>query len=335
MKKLISIVVCLSIALSLAMPIFAVDSQLVIKEHTGLTENIGLADFKDIKVTITETNGLSTHSIQFPTVQELSASNNNTLRSFDDVLSKNAERNRLIILEYVERLNLGAEAKAGYLKQIQEIPADGYLDSCTLYVPDETASSRAITYYGAYNGKVFYTEPYMEFSVNYKQTTERNLNTLNAWIQGSVDLILAVVSVPTEVSVAFAFMNLADRLLSNGYESKAGDYAEFYARCNTHVRSIITYDSEGYVGTDYCTVIQDAMMKIYPYVVYHCNPEYAGVSAVVYEDTADRLELYSEYYHNTDYNLRTGYNRYYSVPDVPLLLSNVSISNADISWSWE
>lgn len=330
MKKLISFLTCISIIFSMCMPIFAAN-----KEETELTEIVGTADFNGAKVTISKTNDSYAHYIQFPTVQQLSVSNRGATQSFDMMIDEKAKTNIEIVSEYINEMNLSAEEKTGYLRQIQEIPTGGYLDSCTIYVADRNAEARARTYYGTYKGKAFYTEPYMELSVNLRQTTTRNLNTLNAWIQGSVDLVMAVAEVAPEISVAFAFFNLTGTLMSNGYESRAGDYAEYYARCKKHIRNIVTYDSEGYVGTDYCTVIQDALANIYPYVVYHCDPEYAGVSAVVYENPSDRLVKYSDYYNNSDYNLQRGYERYYSAPDVPLLLSSMSLSDTDITWSWK
>lgn len=278
------------------------------------------------------------HIISFPTIAEISESLVLEENSVSSAINKIGLKNIENTISFVKSLNLDVVNEREYIKKILSSIGDGYLDSCTIYTPTSnfaTTSTSSYTYYGTYQGRQFYTQPSMDLSINYRQDTERSKVVLNAWITAAKDLILTYVPGANKISVAFTLLNFASDLTGNGYSSQTGDYAEYYARCIRHFRRIYTYDTENYIEADYCPLIEDAKANIYPYVVYHCNPELTGHSAIVYENPSNNFTLYSEYYRDKSWNLQKAYYKYENSPSsLPYYYSNIDVTNSKFTWTW-
>jgi len=241
----------------------------------------------------------------------------------------------------ITQLQLSLEEKRGLISYLTSSVADGgVIEQFTIYRTKDSlqkGDDDEYTYYGTYNGRVFYTRPYMDLSVNYAMSTQSTTSILTQWIYSAVKLGIDVSSIPISfnLNIFFAMLDNANALQGMNYTAHTDDYAQYYVRTVKHIREIVTYDDEGRVSTLYCAAIQDAKMNIYPYVIFFCNPEGSGINACVYNYNGTPLIAYSPYYNNKPYNLQAAYNKYYSMsPGTPLYLSYMNFSASDIDWSW-
>lgn len=321
LNKLISMVLCFIMCLSLYTPILALNSNN--SEGPISTKEFRLDESSTLSVSTYE-YGVS-HTITFPDPSTIESEINTAIQN---------EHNYQMVESYIQSMDIDNTLKNRYMNTIeQEYSTADYIEKCSFLVPN-LANSSSLTYYGTYNGRTFYTRPYMNIVSRYKRVQTKDLNTINAWISGTKNLVLAVGAV--ELSLFFSFMDIADKLLSKGYTAQPGDYLEYYLYADKEIRDIVTPDDKGYVGDDYCTVIQEASALCHPYIKQGLNYRLAGASEAIFEAPKKYdFWCYSIHYEDKNYNLQKGYERYNTVPDYPLALTEIDIlSDSRITWEW-
>lgn len=309
MKRILSLILALTMCTTLCIPAFAANEPTVSLEAT---------------------DALTKYTLTMPIDAQKDSSN------FETLAAENLEK----AVSYIESLPFTDSKKEQYIRRITEEAANGVLEGIVIYDYDSKASRGSeddYAYYGTYGGRTFYTRPYMDLIIEYKKETQRNLSVLGAWFSLALDLICEIKNTNTTaqvVNISFNALDYANTLLQSGYTPQVGEYAEYYIKTIKNVRDIVTLDDMNYVGTPYCTLIQDAKMTLYPYVIYHGNTQVSGHSAIVYENPADRITLYSQYYNSPNYNLQQAYNRYNTYPGSPLLWTAVAFTDENVTWSW-
>lgn len=333
MKRLVSLICTLAILLSVVVPVSADNSQI-----TAYDSEIALAkqfdSMENVSVELQKTSDYTVHKINFPSIPQLTETTNSHIKASDDmdsIVATQCQENVQVLKKYISSLNLTDQEKSIHIRSIEEAVAnnDGYVDEYKIYTPSKRASN--YEKYGTYSGMTFYQQPSSEISLNYKKMAERNTSILNNWISMAKDLVLTCESFQP-ISMMITVLSMGQRMHSDNYSARSGDYTEYYVRTVQRLRNIGIIDPFG----DFRIVMVDSKTDVYPYSIYYfADPSIYNTSASVSEYVNDWRTIYSQYYNNTSYNLQAAYKQYTQKPDLILYMQGPNINSTMFKWEWK
>ena len=332
MKKFLSTFLAVVMIFPFVIPVFATEyktsnSQDITFGDSELSLAQKYNSMKNISVELKTNAGLIQHEIKFPTIVQLSETNSSD--DLDSLVEVQGQENIQVIKSYINELNLSNQEKEAYIKHIDTVSTDGYVDSYTIYTP--SANSSGHTFYGLYYGMAFYQRNGADISINYKRETESNVTTLNKWVHSAMDLVLLMEEF-SSISVAVTAFNIGQRMLDSNYSARSGDYSEFYVRSVSRMREIGIIDDWG----DFRTVLVDYKVDLYPYSIYYfSDPSIMNASAAVTDHISQKRTMYTDHYLDGQYILQAAYEQYTQKPDIILYMDGVSISENMFEWMWK
>lgn len=322
MKKLVSILLSVITLFTLSVPVFAADP---------VIETQGGKQYEPLVTNVTTKcdKGVIVHEISFPTISELMDANRYVAdkEDYDSLISAQGKENLRVAKDYVNSLDISSKEKAMHIKSLEDSVGDGYLDGYRIYTTTEMTRSDQ-TYYGTYSNKIFYQRPSSDISVNYKKETERNQAKLNSWLSTAKDLVLTIEDF-APIAMAVTVLDIGQRMVSDNYSAKSGDYCEYYVRTVRRLREIGPLNDWG----AFHPILVDNKVDMYPYSVYHFgDPGVYGRSAAVTEYMDEWRTVYSEYYNNRSYNLQAAYEQYEARPDIVLYMQGAAVDSSMFLW---
>ena len=241
MKKVISLILCLSLILSFTLPAMADES------FISELEEIGEENY--YKYTI---------SFEYDTRAE-SQSNISELTNVEKI-------NQAI--EYVESLNL-EEQGYGYIEdsclmQLEELKEENCnLAAYTVCVPQNSADEPE--YLGTRSGITFYYGKYAEISEVREDPNQKITETdvLQSWVQGIFDFVLCIVDVPVSIAATILALTIGGIPIDE-YEVVQGDMIQWYFRINGDCYGVYVKS-----GGEYQMLVSCEDGYYIPYVAFH------------------------------------------------------------------
>ena len=243
------------------------------------------------------------HTIEFPKLQStktaegyLSFALTSSSKSANIGKSKNL----------VKSLNLDSALEEIYIDELNQLSKEGtYLESYTVYT---TKASTRDASFGSYNGhNMQYSLSEYTFTEEY---TEENVNKMQQWVEGSLDLALCFT--PWQVNVPVLFLSSID----DSPTIHTGAFTKIYATQTVTNRVISVQDlmNKYGLGTDwYAPALRDQYKWINSYAILHPNnpavdPYYKNAP------TRDTVTT-SNFYSNTT-TKKNAFNQYMTSMDI-------------------
>lgn len=326
MKRFISIACIISILLSCLMTsTLAMDDSKLTNNTDELILVQKYNSLDDIKVELKKEYGCISHNIQFLSIEQIMES---TTDNVDALIAKQGQKNIQILKEYINELNLDEQEKDRYIKQLETVAEDGYVEGYKIYT---SANSSDYTYYGQYSNMKFYQRRASDISLNYKKETERNVSVLNKWISSLTDLVLTIEKL-TPISMSVTALGIGQRMMNDNYSAKSGDYTEYYVRTVSRMREIGVVDEFG----DFRAILVDYQVDMYPYSIYHfSDPSIYNCSATVSEYVNDWRTIYTDHYNDKNYIMKAAYEQYTQRPSIILYMTGAKIDSSMFKWEWK
>lgn len=323
MKKLVSVLMSIITLFTLSIPAIAaepvVENQEIKKYEAKAPVNV-ITKYEE---------GVMVHEISFPTISELMEAKSYATdeENYDSLISAQGKENIQVAKEYINSLDISSKEKAMHIKSLEESVGDGYLDGYKIYTAD-AATTSDYSYYGTYSNKIFYQRTASEISINYKKETERNLSRLNSWLSTAKDLVLTIEDF-APISMAVTVLDIGQRMVSDNYSARSGDYNEYYVRTVRRLREIGPLNDWG----AFHAILVDNKVDMYPYSIYYFgDPAVYGRSAAVTEHMDEWRTVYSEYYNDRSYNLQAAYEQYEARPDIVLYMQGAAVDSSMFLW---
>lgn len=225
------------------------------------------------------------------------------------------------IKEMVHQIDLKSRGFVGteeyYLRRLDELAAEGtIIEDLTIYIPISMSDSD-YTYYGTYEGVPMYTT-FMEYTGSPVEITS-NSNTSFKFMQGTVDLIMAVSKLNWKITLAYTALSWFIEPINSA------DYMLTRLKQNVTERLIHCQDVDGLYGPTSQYVLKYTDMKKYVAVdIHYMYTDPNKPDSVSREKT---YWIYTENYNDAT-KIRPLVYKYYSLmwPVLTLSVPNPSIS---------
>ena len=319
-KRLISIALALCLALSLAAPTLAASQT--------TTELDTLSDQEIVDLYYDK------HTITFDTIQSTAVTFS------DEVSTSSVDKDHAIHLKNVAAakefvlsldlenhgMSLVEEACLRELKAYEETD-DIVLESYTVLTPKTItrATPSGLSLLGSKNGRSFYYNLTAQASYGAKKNTNKNLSTLQNWVNGVVDIVLTFA--PKKYTIPYTVFKSILGTPSN-WTVAYGSYVENYMRVNPTTRNIYTQ-----IGTNqWRCLLSNQTGTADPTTIFYCmNRGYDGV----YTKTHGSQNVSTPNYNNTSLMINMAYSQWQSSaygndPFTQTLLQN--LNNLNVSW---